>query len=219
MKYITSSAAIVALTAALGVVSIAPSFAQSAPTAQGQFRHGDRHQQFSRSGGALLGNLLDFRRGAEGIEVALVRLSHRITLSAEQQPLFDSFKTAAIAAATEFATARAELRPDATTTTAPSLSERLDNQIALQQAQLKTLETLQPSAKAFFDSLTPEQLTQLRPDRADHADRNDRGDRDGRRGFGDHGRPGYKGQAQRPAPDAAPAPTATPAPTAPATPG
>jgi hypothetical protein len=168
----------------------------------------------------MRGDLLDFRRGAEGIEIALVRLSHRITLSAEQQPLFDSFKTAAIAAAKDFTTARAELRPDAATTTAPSLSERLDNQITLQQARLKTLEAVQPSAKAFFDSLTPEQLTQLSP-RADRADRMGRGDRDGRRGGGDHrpGKMGPAGQGQPAAPDAAPAPTSTPTPAAPATPG
>lgn len=223
MKIFTSSAAILALTAALGVASMAPSYAQSAPTAQGQFRHGaDHHQQAGRGGPAMRGDLLDFRRGAEGIEIALVRLSHRITLSAEQQPLFDSFKTAAIAAAKDFTTARAELRPDATTT-APSLSERLDNQITLQQARLKTLEAVQPSAKAFFDSLTPEQLTQLSPraDRADRADRMGRGDRDGRRGGGDHrpGKMGPAGQGQPAAPDAAPAPTSTPTPAAPATPG
>lgn len=217
MKSITSRAAILALTAALGVVSIAPSFAQSAPAAQGQFRQGERHQQqFNRGGGAFVGNMLDFRRGAEGIEVALVRLSHRITLSAEQQPLFDSFKTAAIAAANDFATARADLRPDtATTTTAPSMSERLDKQITLQKARLKTLETVQPSAKAFFDSLTPEQLTQL----SKRSDRAMRGDRDGRRGAGDYARPGRKGDIQRPAPSSTPSPGSTPAPTAPATPG
>lgn len=202
MKTITSTAIVALMTATIGLSAIAPAFAQdAAPTTQAQkgpglnFRH---HDQGPRQGGGMGGgDFLNVERGTEAIEIALVRLSHRIELTAEQQPLFDALKTAALAAATDFATATEGLRPAAPaegeTATAPSFTERLDNGIALQAARLAALEAVQPAATAFFESLTAEQTAALTPQRPD---------RDGMQGG--FGKGGPRHQGQQPGPDAGP---------------
>lgn len=212
MKTISKTAVVALLTATLGLGAIAPTFAQeTAPAAQSQdnFR---QHNQGPRNGGPMGGgDFLGVERGAEAIEIALVRLSHRLELTAEQQPLFDALKTAALSAATDFATATEGLRPtppaEGETPVAPNLATRLDNGIALQKARLAALEAIQPAAKAFFDSLTEEQTASLTPQRPE-------GGFPG--GFGKHGprdhgpQGGHHGGPV--APDGGPAPEDAPAP-------
>ena len=137
------------------------------------------------------GDFLNFGRGAEAIEIALVRLSHRIDMTAEQQALFDTLKTSALSAAADFAAATEGLRPtppvegEAATATAPDIAQRLENRIAIETAHLAALEAVQPAATAFFDSLTDEQKAQLMPERPD---------RDGMPGFGKGGPRHHQGQ-------------------------
>jgi len=187
MKTITKTAIVALMTATLGFSAIAPVFAQDAAPTQTQaqngpglhFRQGgEGHGQMGhRMGG---GDFLDFVRGAEAVEIAMVRLSHRIELTPEQQPLFDAFKATALSAAADFAAATEGLRPqrspavatppaegEAVTATAPDISERLENRIAIETAHLAALEAVQPAATAFFDSLTDEQKAQLAPQRPD----------------------------------------------------
>jgi hypothetical protein len=195
MKTITTSAIVALMTATIGLSAIAPTFAQDAAPAQVQQQGGPglhfRHYNHGpRQGGGMRGgaDLFSFERGAEAIEIALVRLSHRVELTAEQQPLFDALKATALSAAADFATATESLRPAAPaegeTATAPDLSERLENGIALQTARLAALQAVQPAAAAFFDSLTDEQNAALTPQRPD---------RDGMPGFGKDG-PRHQGQ-------------------------
>ncbi|MHA6729025.1 Spy/CpxP family protein refolding chaperone [Devosia sp. A369] len=175
MKTITTTAIVALMTATIGLAAVAPTYAQSAaPSAQQHNFRADHHGQ--RQGGRMDarmggGDVLNFARGAEGVEIALVRLSHRVTLTTEQQPLFDTLKTAALAAATDFTTATASLRPtapaDGETATRPGPAERLDARIAIAAAHLAALEAVQPAATAFFDSLSAEQLAQLTPQRPD----------------------------------------------------
>ncbi|MFN3402097.1 MAG: Spy/CpxP family protein refolding chaperone, partial [Ferrovibrio sp.] len=178
--------AIVALmTATIGLTAIAPTYAQqtAAPAQaeqQSKFRH---HNQGPRQGGRMGGgDFLSFERGAEAIEIAFVRLSHAIELTTEQQGLFDAFNAAALSAAADFATATESLRPAAPaageTALRPDMSERLENRIAFETAKLAALEAVQPSATAFFDSLTDEQRAELTPQRPG---------RDGMPGFGKGG--------------------------------
>ena len=215
MKTITTSAIVALMTATIGLTAIAPAFAQDATPAQTQaqdgpgfhMRHG--HQGPGPMGGRMGGgDLLDFQHGAEAIEIALVRLSHRVELTAEQQPLFDALKTAALAAAADFATATEGLRPqdnsaagETTTATAPDISERLENRIAIETAHLAALQAVEPAATAFFDSLTDEQKAQLVPQRPD---------RGGMPGFGKFGGPRHH-QGQQQGGPAAPAPADAPA--------
>lgn len=182
MKTLPMTAIVALLTATIGLTSIVPTYAQqtAAPAQaeqQSNFRHHDRGPRMGgRMGG---GDFLGFERGAEAVEIAFVRLSHAIEMTPEQQGLFDAFKTAALGAAADFATATVSLRPAAPaegeTAVRPDISERLDNRIAIETAKLAALEAVQPAATAFFDSLTDEQKAELTPQRPG---------RDGMPGFG-----------------------------------
>ena len=231
MKTISATAIVALMTATLGFTAIAPAFAQesasvAAPQQQTQnFRNHNNEHGGPRQGGGF-GDLLNFGRGAEGVEIALVRLSHAIELTAEQQPLFDAFKTAAIGAAEDLSTALEGLRPTAPaegeTATVPDFSDRLENRIAIETAQLAALEAVQPSATAFFDSLTDEQKASLmpqRPDRDGGPGFGNGGPREGGQHWGQQGGKfggghGQHGGPQGGQPGAAPQPPAPPAPPA-----
>lgn len=218
MKTFTKTAIVALMTATIGLSALAPAFAQDAAPQQSQaqhFRHDGPGQMGGQRGG---GDFLNFARGAEAIEVALVRLSHRIDMTSEQQALFDTLKSTALSAAADFAAATEGLRPqrgpavatqpaegETATATAPDMSERLENRIAIETAHLAALEAVQPAAAAFFDSLTDEQKALLVPERHE---------RDGMPGMGKggmhhQGGPGAQGMQQ--GGPAAPAPADAPA--------
>jgi hypothetical protein len=242
MKSLTSTA-IVALTAGLmGLGAAAPAAtAQQAPmqpnagmTQPGQpgmhmprqgrnfhFRQGRAnlrmgdHMGRGRRGGALL-DLVCSPRGAERLEVALVRLSYRVELTAEQQPLYDDLRTAALTAQTQFADAcdAARPQPSASATPAPAdpvaaLRSRLD----LEKAHTAALESVLPKFEAFWNSLSEEQKAQLQPQRGKGRVRQGRG-------MMQPPQPGQPAQPAQPAPTQ-PSQPAQPAPAnpAPATPG
>lgn len=172
MKSIPKTALVALMTATIGCTAIAPTFAQDA-AAPAPVAHRDsfrQHHEGHRNGGQRGGgNVLGFEHGAEAVEIALVRLSYRLDLTAEQQPLFDTFKTEALSAASTFASVVEALRPTAPAEgeipAAPDFAERLENSITIQTASLAALKAAQPSATAFFDSLTEEQLASLTPQR------------------------------------------------------
>jgi hypothetical protein len=176
MKTITTTAIVALMTAAIGLTAIAPTYAQDAappPTQEQAFRHGGPGLHLRQDGPGRGGFLDFFGRGdsTEAVEIALVRLSHAIEMTAEQQALFDTLKTDAIAAAETFSTAVEGLRPAAPvegqTAERPEFSEMLDNRIAFETAHLAALEAVQPALTAFFDSLTDEQKADLMPQRPD----------------------------------------------------
>lgn len=181
MKTITTTAIVALMTATLGLTAIAPTYAQEtqAPAVPGQEQVQGKgpgfllrkHNQGPREGRGF-GNLLGFERGTEAVEIALVRLSHAVELTAEQQPLFDAFKTEALAAAETFSTAVEGLRPtppaEGQTAERPDFAQRLENRITFETAHLAALEAVQPAATAFFDSLSDEQKANLMPQRPNH---------------------------------------------------
>lgn len=194
----TSIKALMAVVAtAIGLSAVAPAMAQPAPPAPDaavtQEEGGPGSQALRPQGGPRHhgggADFFDFSRGGEGIEIALVRLSHRIDLTAEQQALLDTLKTSALAAAEDFATATEGLRPtppvEGETRVAPSVAERLETRIALEKAHVAALEAVQPSVAAFFDSLTDEQKAELMPQRGEHGPRGQHGGQ-GPRGPGKH---------------------------------
>ena len=196
MKTITTTAMLALMTAAIGLSAAAPSFAQDAPppAVQGELQkgpHGGKdgpgmrgphdgngpgmHGQRGDNGHGMGGprGMLDFSN-PDSVEIGLVLLSQRIDPTAEQQPLFDTFKADAMAAATKFQAALEAARPAAPVAgeqrVRPDFAEMLDKRIAVTTAELDALKAVQPSAKAFFDSLTDEQkaaLAPMRPDRED----------------------------------------------------
>ena len=174
MKTLTATAIAVLATAALALPTTIPTFAQEAPPPAASApnepapapHHGPRGD---------FGGFMGFEGGAERVEIALVRLSHRLDLTEEQQTLFDTMRTDALSAAETFETAVADLRPqppaEGEAREMPSMGERLENRIAFQTAYLDALEAVQPSATAFFDSLTDEQQAGLMLQRDDRMER------------------------------------------------
>ncbi len=196
MKTISTAAIVAMMTASIGLGAVAPVLAQetapAAPAAQSQssespaaergFRHGPGMRQ-----GVGTGGMLNIERGAEAIEIAIVRLSHAIDLTDEQTVLLEALKTDALAAAAAFEAATEGLRPtppaEGETVERPDITERFDNRIAIQSAQLAALQAVQPAFTAFFDSLTDEQKAGLMPA---HGERQaGMGKHQG--GFGQHG--------------------------------
>ena len=108
MKTITKTAIVALMTATTGLSAISPTFAQEAAPMQVQADNGPGfhlrrdNQGPGPMGGERGGDFLNFARGAEAIEVALVHLSHRIELTSEQQALFDTLKTTVLSAAADW---------------------------------------------------------------------------------------------------------------------
>jgi hypothetical protein len=193
MKTLTS-AAIVALTAAIigagGIATTASAQqAPSQPPGPGQFQNGPggpgQFGQFNRrdggdfraargGGGMRAGGLINLvcsERGAERLEIAFVRMSHRVELTAEQQGLFDALKTAALTAQTTFADTCAAEHPAAIAEgqqpTPVDPVERMQGRIEIERAHAAALESVLPAFEAFYNSLTDEQKAQLQPQRRD----------------------------------------------------
>ncbi|HTN64538.1 MAG TPA: Spy/CpxP family protein refolding chaperone [Devosia sp.] len=182
MKTISTTAIVALMTISAGLTAAAPAMAQDAqPRAQQQqhqqlHRPGDgpgRHMTQQRLGnngpgrGGMLGGLLDFGRDGENIEVAVVRLAHRIELTDAQKTLLDAFKTAALSAQADFASAVDAVRPAAGTTPTerPDIVARLAQRITMEKAHVEALSAVQPSFEAFFTSLTDAQKGELMPQR------------------------------------------------------
>jgi hypothetical protein len=175
MKSSQAIAALVATTLALG--GALPVSAQDAttPAAMYWWNNGPRHMQMMapghemRPGRGMMGpagllRLACSDRGAEALEIALVRLSHRLDLTAEQKPLFDSFRTAALTTQTSFADTCKANRPDRSSGR-PDLLARLKSRLAIDQARLTALNTVLPDFEALYNSLSDQQKQALLPRR------------------------------------------------------
>lgn len=120
-------------------------------------------------GGFGLVGLVCSADGAEELDVAFTRLSHRLELTADQQKLFDTLRTTALTAQTSFADTCTASLPDKSATTAPDLIDRLKARVAIDTARLEAINKVLPDLEAFYDSLTDAQKASLLPD--GHGDR------------------------------------------------
>lgn len=165
--------AALALATTLGLGLALPAVAQdAAPTAARQWQHGPRHLAPDRGampnrgmgpGGFLMLACSD--KGAEALEIALVRMDHRLDLSADQQKLFETFRTKALSTATSFADTCKADRPTADTNAKPDALARIKAGIAIEQARLTALNDVLPDFEAFFNSLSDQQKIGLLPHR------------------------------------------------------
>ncbi len=108
-------------------------------------------------------------RGAEALEIAFVRLSHRLDLAGEQQPLFDALRTKALTTQTSFADDCKAALPDRSAGTRPDLLDRLKSTLAIEEARLTALNAVLPEFEAFYGSLTDAQKDDLLPRRHEDA--------------------------------------------------
>lgn len=209
-----------ALAAVMGLSALAPAaYAQSAPATPDapavtqpddsarpgpkDDRPGD-HKRAERGG---IAGLICSTDGAAQLETRLADIATKLALTAEQQPLFDAYRSAALTAQTSFAEACASLQPAAAPTTPPDAVSVLQARQARQTAELDALNAVLPSFEALYNSLTDAQKAVLQPLVGPHhggehgprgddhgGDRAGRGD-DHRGGRGDdHGR-GRDGRA------------------------
>jgi hypothetical protein len=165
VKHTIALAALVATTIGFAAV---PAMAQDSagPVAVKSDRHIHRIARDAGPGrGAGFLNLVCSDRGAEKLEVALVRLSHRLDLNADQITLFDTFKSTALTTQTSFADDCATALPDKAADAKPDLLDRLKAGLALEQARLEALNTVLPDFEAFYGSLTEAQKADLFPRR------------------------------------------------------
>ena len=192
----------------LGAPKDAPPIAQ--PDDKGGLRPdgGPRGERPGERGG--IAGMICSTDGATQLETRLADIATKLALTAEQQPLFDAYRTAALTAQTSFAESCAKLQPAATATpaTPPDALTVLKDRQARQTAELDALNAVLPSFEALYNSLTDAQKAVLQPlvgphhggdrgPRADHrgGDRAGRGE-DHQRGRGDdrgHGRDGRSG--------------------------
>ncbi|OEO28869.1 hypothetical protein VW23_002635, partial [Devosia insulae DS-56] len=163
-----------ALAAIMGLTALAPgAYAQSAPAApdapavtqpdKGPGPQGDRpgeHKGGQRGG---IAGLICSTDGAAQLETKLANIATKLALTAEQQPLFDAYRTAALTAQTSFAETCATLQPATAPTTPPDAVTMLKDRQAHETAELDALNAVLPSFEALYNSLTDAQKAELMP--------------------------------------------------------
>lgn len=175
MKTASRTALVACLATALGISALAPVHAQGPDGNRGPgfgvqrveqgngpaFRPGG-NQQMNHPG--ILSELIA-ARNAEAIDVAAVRLSHRLDLTDAQAALLETLKTDALAAQGELSAAREAIRPiDETDAERPDLTARYAGLVAMTTARAEAMAAIQPAFEAFVESLTDAQLERLGPD-------------------------------------------------------
>jgi hypothetical protein len=181
MKHSVALAALVATS--MSVITL-PALAQDTTAPAVQKADRQIHRMVNREAGPGRGevlNLICSDRGAEALEIAFVRWSHALDLTAEQQPLFDALKTKALTTQTSFADDCQAAMPDRTADAKPDLLDGLKARLAIEEAKLTAMNEILPDFEKFYSSLTDEQKADLMPRGfGQHGDRMGRGDGPGR---------------------------------------
>ncbi|CAN7666572.1 Spy/CpxP family protein refolding chaperone [Devosia sp. LjRoot16] len=181
-----------ALAAIMGLTALAPgAYAQSAPAApdapavtqpdaKGPGPQGEHRGERGQRGG--IAGLICSTDGATQLETRLADIATKLALTAEQQPLFEAYRTATLTAQTSFAESCATLQPATAPTTPPDALTVLKDRQARQTAELDALNAVLPSFEALYNSLTDAQKAALMPLVGPHhgGEHGPRGDRAGR---------------------------------------
>jgi hypothetical protein len=165
-------AALVATTLGLGAVS---AFAQgsgssASPAAMNSQMNGPRpmHGMHMKRGDMPMGPrflmLVCSDRGAEQLDVAFTRLSHRLgDLTADQKKLFDALREKALTTQTKFLDSCQAAMPAKGDGAPVDLLERMKAGIGVEEARLAAIKTVLPAFEAFYNSLTDAQKASLLP--------------------------------------------------------
>ena len=181
----TTSTIAALLVATMAVGAAAPVMAQNqgagAPGTQiadrGDGMRGDRdgRRMMRHRGGEMGGGILALvcaENGGDRLEHMLLSIEQRTDPTADQQALYDAFKSAATSAQSDFAaTCAAALPSDATAAADTDLVDRLTTRHDLAKAQVAAMDTVLPAFEAFYDSLSDEQKQALEPRRGEDRDR------------------------------------------------
>lgn len=202
MKHSIALAALVVTSISLGAL---PVIAQDQTTPVAQKSDREIHRTFRDAGpgrGGMMGGagilgLVCAPQGAEALEIAFVRLSHNLELTADQTALFDTFKTKALTTQISLADECQAAMPDKTADTQPDLLQRLKSGLAIEEARLTAMNAVLPDFEAFYGSLTDAQKADLMPMGMGQRDDN-RGDRFGRGDQNDRGGPGRQFRQRAP---------------------
>jgi len=182
MKSVVTAAVAALLAGGMSVGALGTAFAQDAasPPAQSQPAAGPQQGQagqwhgpgrrhmghlgnrggFHRGGGVGMLALACGDRGAEALEIAFVHLYYSVKPTDAQQPLFDTLKTAALADQKTFAQACQGAMAKAGGQQ-PTMLDRLQDRLTLEQARATALGDIVPKFKAFYDSLSADQKAKL----------------------------------------------------------
>ena len=162
----TRASAIAALVTAISLISFAPAaFAEgpNRPGADGMRNHRMLDFQAKRGGPGNfeLVALTCNSRAADRIDTRFDKLAERLTLTADQHKLFDTFRAAALTAQTTFADSCGDLRPTkadrAARTERPDMIDRMELRLKIDAARLAAMNSVFPDLKAFYSSLTDAQ--------------------------------------------------------------
>lgn len=133
---------------------------------QGQQKGGPGMMQGQQMGGPGMGmgqgGILRLACSADGaplLELALNNLTERLTLTADQKTLFDTFKTSALTSQTTYADACQV--PTADATTLPNPVENLKRFQTNATARIAAIDSVLPSLEAFYSSLSDAQKAEV----------------------------------------------------------
>ncbi|MDB5541516.1 MAG: hypothetical protein JWQ89_3243 [Devosia sp.] len=161
---LTRATVLAALVAALGLTAMSPAFAEG-PDRPRNDNH--RTLEFRRDAADGAFRFAEFSCGneaADRLEHRLDRVAGKLKLTAEQEKLFENFRTSALTAQTDFADKCDALRPDrASGQSHPDLVQRLEQRLKFSEARLAAMSGLLPQFKAFYESLTDQQKRELAP--------------------------------------------------------
>src|SRR6202008_3782536 len=101
-------------------------------------------------------------KGADVLQRLLDRTAQRLSLTTDQQKLYDTFRAQALPTETRFATQCQAARPDRSKGR-PDLIARFQSRLAIDQARITALNAVLPDFQALFDSLSADQKAHLGP--------------------------------------------------------
>lgn len=166
MKTTTSLILASAIAASLSLSALAPAVADPGRGdgyKKSDSKGGERGQRHGSKRGGMM-QLVCSDDGAARIEKSLDRVNSRITLTDDQKALFETFKSTALTAQTEFAdNCVAPVRGKDT-----NMVERLKNRQTNMSATVAAMDDVIPALEAFHDGLTDEQKAELKPQRGEN---------------------------------------------------
>jgi hypothetical protein len=165
----TRASAIAALVTAISLASFAPAAFAEGPQRQGDNGGQHNHRMLeakAQHGGMKRFELVDFAcntKAADRMDGRYDKLAERLTLTADQQKLFDTFQASALTAQTTFNDTCSTVRPEKSADKAqrPDPITRMETRLKIDEARLAAMTSVLPDLKAFYASLTDEQKQQL----------------------------------------------------------